>query len=469
MNLRTSVFSPAGRASATVDARIAARLSKLQSKMSSNFSDPLMSWIPVASPHFEEPTHLTSVVDVFEQIKLGKANLRVVIHAPPQMCKTETIMHGLNWLLRSSPNQQHAYATYSWERSSRVSDKCWDIGTRAGFAPKGIKKHWGHSNSKILWTSVGGPLTGEAITESGLLIIDDPNKDRGEAESPTIQAKQRDWLHDVALTRVHPGGSVILNMARWSEQDLAGYAVKELGFTYICLPALDMNDNSLWPSQRPFEFLDEIRQSNEYTWSSLYQGRPRPRGTEVFKSSTTYTALPTKGLRKGYGLDCAYTAKTKSDWSVMLKGVKVGDILFITDMRRKQEAIEDWQKTIAEFTRPGDEILWYVGGQEKTIASLLRPIVPNRHLIVKPATIDKLARALGAAAAWNMGLIQVPEQASWLEDLLSEVQGFTGVNDFHDDIVDALAALWDLLDIPVASYSKDIQSALRRMPKARGF
>lgn len=427
-----------------------------------------MSWIPQASPHFEEPRHLTSVVQVFEAIKLGRAGLRVVIHAPPQMCKTETIMHGLNWLLRTVPDQQHAYATYSQDRSDRVSDKCWDIGTRAGLAPSGIKKHWGHSGSKILWTSVGGPLTGEAITESGLLIIDDPNKDRAEAESPTIQSKQRDWLHDVALTRVHPGGSVILNMARWADGDLAGYAVKELGFEYICLPALNEQDESLWPEHRPFEFLDAIRKSNEYTWSSLYQGRPRPRGTEVFQSSTTYTKLPENGRKTGYGLDCAYTAKTRADWSVLIKGVKVDDTLYITGLWRKQMPIEQFKQVLVDNTRVGSDIRWYVAGQEKAIAGLLRPDLPGRRLMVKPATVDKLQRALPASEAWNLGKIQVPENAPWLEDLLSEVGGFTGVKDYHDDIVDAMAALWDLLAVPAVMYDDAMKALQKSMPQARG-
>jgi predicted phage terminase large subunit-like protein len=54
-------------------------------------------------------------------------------------------------------------------------------------------------------------------------------------------------------------------------------------------------------------------------------------------------------------------------------------------------------------------------------------------------------RAQPVAAAWNQKRILLPEGAPWLSEFLSEVCGFTGVKDRHDDIVDALAAAYDAL------------------------
>ena len=427
-----------------------------------------MSWIPKASKHLAEPRHLTAIVQLFEAIRLGKAGLRFVIHAPPQHGKTQTIIHGLLWLMMCNQREEHAYATYSADRSKDVSDLCKTVALNAGIPYDGVKRLWGDGSSNIRWTSVGGAFTGNPVTGGGLLCIDDPVKDRTEAESPTVQRKQQEWLHDVADARCHPGASIFINMTRWSSNDLAGYAIRELGFEYICLSALDDDDNPLWPDERPFDFLDAKRKANAYTWASIYQGRPVPRGSQVFEGPTTYTELPTSGRRIGFGLDCAYTAKSKADWSVMVKGCKVGDTLYVTDMFRRQTSIEKYKGIIKAATRPGSEIMWYVGGQEGGIADLLRPSLPGRKLIVKKATTDKLQRALGASEAWNLGLIQVPEEAAWLDDFISEVCSFTGVKDLHDDIVDALAALWDLLEAGSASYDKAFQKQAARMPQARG-
>lgn len=426
-----------------------------------------MSWIPKVSPHLEAPDHLQPIVDVFEKIRKGGAGLRVVIHAPPQHGKTFTFIHAINWLMKASPGNDHAYASYSHTRSLRISQQCREVSATDGISVVGTQEYWGDGKSRILWTSCGGALTGYPITSGGVLFVDDPVKDRKDAESPTVQATQRDWLDDVADARCHPGASIVICQTRWCPNDLAGHAIDNLGFEYICLPALDENDKPLWPDKRPFDFLDKKRKRNAYTWASLYQGRPRPRGKSVFGPSTEYVELPKTMRRVGFGLDCAYTAKTQADFSVLIKGVKVGDVLYITDMWREQMAIENFKEVLKSNTKQGSQILWYVGGQEKAVASLLRPGLKGRKLIVKPAVNDKLTRALAASEAWNLGHIQVPEQAPWLDDFLSEVSGFTGVKDLHDDIVDALGALWDLLEQPANLYSKEFQRQAAQLPKAR--
>lgn len=423
------------------------------------------------SPHLDEPQHLGPIVNLFEQIRQGEAGIRAVVHAPPQHAKTVTFMHAVCWLMKASPHQSHAYASYSQDRSDRISDKCKAIATQAGIRPDGSKTYWGDGSSNVLWTSVGGPFTGEPVTSGGVLFIDDPVKDRREAESPTVQATQQDWIDDVADARCHPGASIIINMTRWCENDLSGYAIRALGFKYICLPALDKQDRPLWPEKRPFDFLEAKRKRNAYTWASLYQGQPRPRNTAVFGPSTYYTELPKSGLRVGFGLDMAYTAKSRADWSVLIRGVKVGEILYITHMWREQVEIGEFKRTLAANTRNGDSVLWYVGGQEKAIAQLVRPALHGRKLEARPAGADKLVRAQGASEAWSNGQIQLPDpgaiNAPWLDDLLSEVLGFTGVKDAHDDIVDALSALWDLLDTPGVTYGKDMRRAQRMMPGPR--
>jgi predicted phage terminase large subunit-like protein len=61
------------------------------------------------------------------------------------------------------------------------------------------------------------------------------------------------------------------------------------------------------------------------------------------------------------------------------------------------------------------------------------------------AKLDKFSRAIPVAAAWNAGKILLPRSAPWLDAFVSEVCGFTGVKDRHDDQVDALAAAFDEL------------------------
>jgi predicted phage terminase large subunit-like protein len=66
---------------------------------------------------------------------------------------------------------------------------------------------------------------------------------------------------------------------------------------------------------------------------------------------------------------------------------------------------------------------------------------------------DKFIRAQPVAAAWNAGKVLVPRSAPWLEAFIAEVCGFTGIDDDHDDQVDALAAAFDVLNERVPTFS----------------
>ena len=71
---------------------------------------------------------------------------------------------------------------------------------------------------------VGGAITGRG---ADLLIIDDPVKSVEDAESQTYRDRAWEWWRGVALTRLEPGGAVILVMTRWHEDDLAGRILQE--------------------------------------------------------------------------------------------------------------------------------------------------------------------------------------------------------------------------------------------------
>ena len=65
----------------------------------------------------------------------------------------------------------------------------------------------------------------------------------------------------------------------------------------------------------------------------------------------------------------------------------------------------------------------------------------------RPAAKAEILQILQAqAAAWNRGDVLVPTDAPWLDEFLAEVLSFTGLNDDHDDQVDAAVAAYDLLE-----------------------
>lgn len=373
-----------------------------------------------------------------------REEIRAVVSMPPRHGKTSTFLHAFAWLLTLDPTRTHAFATYAQHLANSKSRTARRLAVDAGVSladdAKTVSEWRTPEGGGLLATGVGGPLTGQGIT--GLGIIDDPLKNRLEAESALMRDRIWEWFTDVFYTRLEPGASAIVVATRWHSDDLSGRLIAD-GWEYVNLPAINDDGQALWPERYDLERLRKIeKQVGAYTWASHYQGQPVPRGGAVFDGVTTYDALPEGPYRAAVGFDAAYTAKTHADYSVALSGRLVGDTIYLTGMTRAQAEAGAFLDQLA--ARGIQRVTWFRSGTEKGLEAFMR----SRGVMVDAvtATGDKFARAQPAAALWNDRKIAIPapgapEHGPWVNQLLDEVLSFTGLSDPHDDIVDALAAL----------------------------
>lgn len=426
---------------------------------------------------WEAPVHMAPYVDVLE--RAPGAEIRIAVAAPPQHGKTECTIRALIWWLKKFPHLRFVYATYSQHRSDSVSKRARNVANDAGLdlADGTTQREWiTPQGGGLLWTSVDGALTGHPI--DGVLVIDDPIKDRKEAESETYRQAFKDWYDGVADTRLHPGASVICMMTRWHPDDASGWVTRERDFEYLNLKAIaddqrPANDNrepgeALWEARRPLggdNGLLAKQRRNPWNFGAMYQGEPRPRGGAVFKLPTRYRpdALPTYGYRVGYGVDLSYTEKTVADWSVCVKMLVAEDgRMFIIDVDRKQVDAPSFTFLLkTRYQQQAAPLWWYASGTEKGSAQFIqKQSIPLT--VLDPRGRDKFVRAMDASESWNEGRILVPDisdgvewrdpsgsvrDMSWVQDFVDEVTAFTGVKDPCDDQVDALVAVHDALNI----------------------
>lgn len=80
---------------------------------------------------------------------------------------------------------------------------------------------------------VGGPIIGR---RADLIIVDDPCDDATTA-SPAQREKLWRWFRQTLLTRLRPGGRIIVVMTRWHADDLAGRLLADGLFTCCHLRA----------------------------------------------------------------------------------------------------------------------------------------------------------------------------------------------------------------------------------------
>ena len=130
----------------------------------------------------------------------------------------------------------------------------------------------------------GGSLTGTAVD---LGIIDDPLKDRMEAQSSIIKEQLWNWYTDVWETRLHNDSKQVIIQTRWYDDDLAGRLLeRDDDWTIIEFPAIRTNaENSydprefgeaLWEEKHSIVKLKKIKKDSPFTFESLYQQSPKP-------------------------------------------------------------------------------------------------------------------------------------------------------------------------------------------------
>src|SRR5690606_32526259 len=140
---------------------------------------------------------------------------------PPRHGKTETILHLLVAYLLRYPHKTVAFVTYSHEQARRKSLRALQIaralGLKLGSSTASRDQADRASSTASYWQTregggfiaVGrnGALTGQGID---VLVIDDPLKNREEAESQIIRDKVWDFFTDTAYLRLEPGASMLI-------------------------------------------------------------------------------------------------------------------------------------------------------------------------------------------------------------------------------------------------------------------
>lgn len=420
-------------------------------------ADSLIEYIPRITPQWMPPRHLHQVAELFNRAQYE--SVRACASLPPRHGKTELILHAVGWWLARRPTDRLVYVTYSGDLAKNKSRRALMLTQNAGVrldasVQRGDEWTTDHGGG-LLATGIGGPLTGHG---ANLLMIDDPTKNREEAESPTVRRKVWEWYTSTALTRLEPGSSCIVVHTRWHEDDLIGRLVRGDSasgdpWEYINLPAIDEQGEALWPERWNTELLElKRRDVGEYDWWSMFQGSPRPRGGKLFREQTTYGEFPDlEGASILISCDPAASAATHANHSAIVVGAgKLVDGLLqvdILDVMRLQVEIPALAHYLAQLQAKwhAPVVIEAVGGF-KAVPQTLRQINKGLRIIEIAPTSDKFTRALPAAAAWNDGRIRTPLMASWLADFTYELSLFTGLSDPHDDQVDALAHLYSTFD-----------------------
>ena len=420
--------------------------------------ESLLDFVPRVSPSFTRPSHLERLASVLERAASGEV-VRALVSVPPRHGKTELLLHAIPWALGRRPDLLIAYVSYEAKLAYSKSRQARDYARRAGVPARrdadALHEWLTPMGGGLRAAGIGGPITGHGF---GIVIIDDPFKNREEAESLTIRERNWGWFTSTAMTRLDPNGSAIVVHTRWHQDDLIGRCIAErakfeatLGvegesWEHINLPAIDEQGRALWPERWPADILDRRRRVvGPYEWASLFQGSPRPREGKLFRNPTRYDRPTLADARIVIGVDVAGTRSTKANWTVAVvfaftgRGDELrGDVLDV--VRMQEEIPEVCRRLEALQKRWGGPLVVEASGLGKAVPQTLRDTNHNLFLVEVYPRADKWARAQAYAGAWNQGRIRLPAQGgAEVSSLIAVHADFTGMDDPIDDDVDAAA------------------------------
>jgi len=197
------------------------------------------------------------------------------------------------------------------------------------------------------------------------ILIDDPIRSREDADSQHVRDKTWDWYKSELLTRLTPGGWVILIQTRWHEDDLAGRIITEMEcggerWEIVSLPAeAEPGDllgrkpgEWLWDDDeyRYGQFLREQKASQPpRNWSALYQQRPAPESGDYFKAEwfRTYTSEPPRHSLHVYGASDYAVTSQGGDYTVhVVVGVDRKNNMYLLDLWRGQTSSDVWVEVL---------------------------------------------------------------------------------------------------------------------------
>ena len=436
----------------------------------------LIAYAAYQWPGYRDASHHRLIARHLEAVERGEIK-RLMITMPPRHGKSMLASEFFPaWYLGRNPDHYVVTATYAQELAddfgrkvkNQIEDPTYqqvfpgvtlagDSKSAKRFHVHGTQGGYEHTTSQrgaFYAVGVGGPLTGRG---AHLLLIDDPVKNREDAESEINRRKVRDWYTSTAYTRLMPGGRIVIIQTRWHEDDLAGWLQAEHGhedWVILDLPAINEDGEALWPDQYPIDALEQIKRAlPPRDWSALYQQRPSPDTGDYFKREWIRTAdvLPPVENMLVYGAsDYAVTSKG-GDYTVhAVVGVDPDGRLWLLDIWREQAGSDVWVEAFCDLVRKWRPVAW--AEETGQIKSGVGPFLTKRMMetgsyVVReqfPTRGDKAVRAQSIRGRMASAGLYVQKDAVFLTDLVNEMMSFpVGV---HDDQVDALGLVGQLMD-----------------------
>ena len=412
-------------------------------------------------PEFIGGKHHSVMADKFDRVAKGELK-RLIVNMPPRHTKSEFASFLLPaWLMGRNPKLKIMQTTHTAELAFRFGRKVRNLMNTEDYskvfeevklrADSQAAGRWETSDGgEYFAAGVGGAVTGRG---ADLLIIDDPHSEQ-DALNPNSFEHAYEWYTSGPRQRLQPGGSIVVVMTRWAENDLTGKVLKQMArdpladkWEVVEFPALLPSDTPTWPQFWKKEDLLAVKGSLSVgKWEAQWQQNPTSETSAILKRDWWQKWEPKELPKLTYVMqsyDTAFSKKEHADysaittWGVFYPPDGGTACIILVDARRGRWDFPELRRIALDeykYWEP-ETVLIEAKASGMPLTQELRNMgIPVTNYSPSRGN-DKLSRVNSVAPILESGMVYAPD-TTWAEEVIEECAAFpAGENDDYVDTV----------------------------------
>lgn len=415
----------------------------------------LIGFTQYTKPDYQSARHHKIISEHLEAVERGEIK-RLIIEAPPRHGKSELASRRFpSWYLGRNAGKQVICATYNADFAADIGREVRNVVGSPEYgrlfdcrlrADSTAANRW-HTDQGGVYVAAG---VGTALTGRGgdLGLIDDPFKDRKEADSENRRKDVWDWYRAVFYTRLMPNAGVVLMNTRWHELDLTGRILEQADesgedWVRLSLPAIT-EGKALWPEWYDIDTLERIRKTlGPRDWLSLYQQTPTAEdGTYFLRDWVRHYHQAPDHMTVYMTGDFAVTEGGGDYTELAVWGVDTLDNIYVLDWWSGQASADRWGEEWMRLIKRWEPTAFVAesGPIRRALEPSLTKLMHDRRCYTvlqwQPTSADKPSSARPFQALMANGRVFWPA-TEWAERVVDQLLRFPDGR--NDDAVDACA------------------------------
>lgn len=388
---------------------------------------------------------------------------KLMINMPPRTGKSLTLTLAETWFLGHNNNEKIISVSYNETLSGRFSKGVRNTieATRQDenmfvfqdvFPTTKIKRGdasaslWSLENSYFSYIGAG---VGSSITGLGasLLVVDDIIKSAKEAYTNNVIEGHYDFYRNTLLSRLESGGTQIINMTRWCEDDLCGRLIKDDPDWIIY--SIKMEQKNGEPLCEELMTKDEMESKkltmSEDIWFANYQQEILISENNLYKIGFKLFDQFNEVDKRTIIMD---VADKGSDFLSALSFVNNGDFKDVHGVfLDKTELADIEERLLLWILKQNPNIIWVEANNVGNYFSRnLKKRLDGQGIVVKTyTTVSNKEGRIKAGSWWIQEYVRFHKSlknSDFVKQLVSFKQQFNANK--HDDAPDVCTAIYDI-------------------------